>query len=485
MQPPGWTEVHAGGVSSGRVVGEDKNWVQDPDVLDTWFSSWLWPFATMDEETRKKFYPTSDLVTGPDIIFFWVARMIMAGLEFMEAKPFSNVYFTGIIRDKQGRKMSKSLGNSPDPIDLIAKYGADGLRFGIIRIAPQGQDIHFDEQEIEQGRNFCNKLWNACRLRQMQQPAQRLWVEDLKAGDLTSDEKAILWRLNRAITEINILYSRYEFSQIAQRLYELFWTYYCDWFVEASKASLFAEDERRRAVCLAVMDHCLSAILRLLHPYMPFITEELWQSMDFRMYKERNDVRMPTIPMGAADAGASNRESIMLADWPEPLKERLNPELGLTEDMVKFVEAKYALITAGRNLRAHYKIPANQKVRFQIIPEIELSLLQQELPSIQQLLNAESVEVVSESKHPGIWSAFGAIHLPLEGQIDLGAEKKRIQDRIKKIEKDLAVLDQKLANPDFSKAPQQIIEKTKLERNAKLEELSKAKKQLEDLGLWE
>src|SRR6185295_8208982 len=178
-----------------------------------------------------------DLVTGPDIIFFWVARMIMAGFEFMDQKPFSNVYLHGIIRDKKtGEKMSKSKGNSPDPIDLIEKYGADGLRFGLMRIAPQGQDIHFDEQEIEQGRNFCNKLWNACRFRQMQQPVPKLKLEELRVGDLSSDEKAILWRLNRAILEINVLYSRYEFSQIAQKLYELFWTYYCDWFVEASKA---------------------------------------------------------------------------------------------------------------------------------------------------------------------------------------------------------------------------------------------------------
>ncbi len=151
---------------------EKFGFTQDPDVLDTWFSSWLWPFATMgwpeQTETLKKFYPTTDLVTGPDIIFFWVARMIMAGYEFMGELPFQNVYFTGIIRDKQGRKMSKSLGNSPDPLDLIAKYGADALRFGVMRSAPLGQDILFDEQNVELGRNFCNKLWNACRFRQMQ-----------------------------------------------------------------------------------------------------------------------------------------------------------------------------------------------------------------------------------------------------------------------------------------------------------------------------
>jgi len=482
MHPPGWTEVETGGKAEGRRTSEDKNWVQDPDVLDTWFSSWLWPFATMDEETRKKFYPTSDLVTGPDIIFFWVARMIMAGYEFMEAKPFSNVYFTGIIRDKQGRKMSKSLGNSPDPIDLIGRYGADGLRFGVIRIAPQGQDIHFDEQEIEQGRNFCNKLWNACRFRQMQNPAAKLRLEELKAGDLTSDEKAILWRLNRAVTEINILYSRYEFSQIAQKLYELFWTHYCDWFVEASKASLLSEDERRRAVCLSVMDHCLSAILRLLHPYMPFITEELWQSMGFRTIP--TDGRPPMVTIGGAEHGTTNRESIMLSPWPEPLEERLNPELGLTEDMVKFVEAKYALITAGRNLKAEYKIPANKKVRFVLKPEVDRALVEEELISIKTLLNAESVELAVDGKlgTPATITPFAAIHMPLEGLVDADAERKRLQGKIAKIEKDIQAVTAKMANPNFaSKAPPEVVAEAKANEKALRDELAKVKAQLDAL----
>ena len=162
--------ILAGSMSTPNRRADQENWHQDADVLDTWFSAWLWPFATMDAATRKKFYPTQDLVTAPDIIFFWVARMIMAGFEYQGTIPFENVFFTGIIRDLQGRKMSKSLGNSPDPLDLIAKYGADGLRFGLMRIAPHGQDIRFDEKQIEEGRNFANKLWNACRFRQLQGP---------------------------------------------------------------------------------------------------------------------------------------------------------------------------------------------------------------------------------------------------------------------------------------------------------------------------
>ena len=233
---------------------------QDPDVLDTWFSSWLWPFATMgwpeQTETLKKFYPTSDLVTGPDIIFFWVARMIMAGYEFMGDLPFRNVYFTGIIRDKLGRKMSKSLGNSPDPLDLIGKYGADALRFGTMRSAPLGQDILFDEQNVELGRNFCNKLWNACRFRQMVGQASSLSRDaggppetfpmegEINPALLSSDDKWILLRLDQAIRELDAAFAEYKFSDATATLYRFFWSEYCDWYVEASKASLYGADRR-------------------------------------------------------------------------------------------------------------------------------------------------------------------------------------------------------------------------------------------------
>ncbi|MGH7978611.1 MAG: valine--tRNA ligase, partial [Limisphaerales bacterium] len=212
---------------------------QDPDVLDTWFSSWLWPFATMgwpgQTETLKKFYPTTDLVTGPDIIFFWVARMIMAGFEFMGEMPFKNVCFTGIIRDKQGRKMSKSLGNSPDPLDLIGKYGADALRCGVMRAAPLGQDILFDEQNVELGRNFCNKLWNACRFRQMQGGEVQ---GEIDPKLLTPDDKWILLKLDTALREMAAAFAEYKFNDATATLYRFFWSEFCDWHLEASKAIL-------------------------------------------------------------------------------------------------------------------------------------------------------------------------------------------------------------------------------------------------------
>src|SRR5438270_2138690 len=218
---------------------DPENWIQDNDTLDTWFSSWLWAYETMDEKTRKKFYPTSTLVTGPDIIFFWVARMIFAGLEFKPGKsaktedniPFHDVFFTSIIRDKQGRKMSKSLGNSPDPLDLIDKYGADGLRFGLLRIAPSGQDIRFDEKQIEEGRNFATKLWNVARFRQMHGPRDPAPKIDTQALSIFAIE--VLARLNETIDAIEAAYREYQFNIVAQRLYDFVWSDYCDWFVEA------------------------------------------------------------------------------------------------------------------------------------------------------------------------------------------------------------------------------------------------------------
>src|SRR5713226_7761220 len=222
-----------------QVESPGADWIQDTDVLDTWASSWLWPFATMgwpeQTDTLKKFYPTTDLVTGPDIIFFWVARMIMAGYEFMGEKPFRNVYFTGIIRDKLGRKMSKSLGNSPDPLELIAKYGADAVRFGTMRSAPLGEDVRFDEKDVELGRNFCNKLWNACRFRQMQGGEVQGEIDRML---LTTDDKWILLKLDQAIREITTAFAEYRFNEATQTLYRFFWSEYCDWYVEASKAIL-------------------------------------------------------------------------------------------------------------------------------------------------------------------------------------------------------------------------------------------------------
>jgi valyl-tRNA synthetase len=238
-----------------------------------------WPEETA---TLKKFYPTTDLVTGPDILFFWVARMIMAGYEWMGELPFRNVYFTGIIRDKQGRKMSKSLGNSPDPLDLIAKYGADALRFGIMRSAPSGLDLKFDESSIEEGRNFANKLWNACRYRLMQGGEISTGDEALTADGVSVFALDIAAKLDQLSLDLEAAYAEYSFSQITGLLYDFFWGNYCDRFLEAAKSDFAPDaDPARKAGALRVMDAVIRRLLIHLHPFMPHVTEELWRTLGY------------------------------------------------------------------------------------------------------------------------------------------------------------------------------------------------------------
>ena len=322
---------------------DPENWIQDEDTVDTWFSSWLWAYETMDPKTRKKFYPTSVLVTGPDIIFFWVARMIIAGLEFKPGKsskvedniPFHHVFFTSIIRDKQGRKMSKSLGNSPDPLELIDKYGADGLRFGLMRIAPTGQDIRFDERQIEEGRNFATKLWNVARFRQMQGSASVPLASKSEArATLSIYAVEVLARLNETIDAIESAYREYHFNLVAQHLYNFVWSDYCDWFVEAAKTDIFSEDEAKKKSALAVMDVVLSATLRLLHPFMPHLTEEIWSLLGL------------------------GKDSIQFAAPPEKLA--LDAVTDVAERR-RLVSSIYETVQAGRNLRSASKIAFKQK----------------------------------------------------------------------------------------------------------------------------
>src|SRR5690242_581565 len=322
---------------------DPENWIQDEDTVDTWFSSWLWAYETMDPQTRKKFYPTSVLVTAADIIFFWVARMIIAGLEFKPGKSgkiedniaFHDVFFTSIIRDSQGRKMSKSLGNSPDPLELIAKYGADGLRFGLMRIAPTGQDIRFDERQIEEGRNFATKLWNVARFRQMHGVSEATPKIDIQSLSIYAVEA--LARLNETIDAIESAYREYHFNLVAQHLYNFVWSDYCDWFVEAAKTDIFGDDGTKKRAALEVMDVVLSATLRLLHPFMPHLTEEIWS----------------LIGLG--------KGSIQFAVPPEKVA------LDAATDVInkrRLVSAIYETVQAGRNLRAVSKLPSNRRIRF-------------------------------------------------------------------------------------------------------------------------
>jgi valyl-tRNA synthetase len=445
-----------------ELPADPENWIQDSDTLDTWFSSWLWAYETMDNETRKKFYPTSVLVTAPDIIFFWVARMIIAGLEFKPGKserdedniPFRDVFFTGLIRDKQGRKMSKSLGNSPDPLELIGKYGADGLRFGLMRIAPSGQDIRFDEKQIEEGRNFATKLWNAARFRQMHGPSDAAPKIDNRSLSIYAVEA--LARLNETIDAVQAAYREYQFNTVAQRLYDFFWSDYCDWFVESAKTEIFGEDDARKESALAVMDLVLSAVLRLLHPFMPYVTEELWSVLGF------------------------GKGSIQFVAPPEKVALE---NIDLTNKR-KLVSAIYEAVQAGRNLRAEAKIPSNKKTRF-ILRADEKSIAE-EIPTISRLLNAEEVKLDRKYQaEAGVSVAVtpvGEIFLAIAAG-DEAAERDRLDKQIAKVEAELRTVENKLKNKSFvDRAPAAVVDEHRQRLKDFSAQLAKLKQAREGLN---
>jgi len=448
-----------------QIESPGEDWVQDEDTLDTWFSSWLWAYETMDAQTRVKFYPTSVLVTGPDIIFFWVARMIIAGLEFKPGKSerdqdniaFHDVFFTGIIRDKQGRKMSKSLGNSPDPLDLIAKYGADGLRFGLMRIAPSGQDIRFDEKQIEEGRNFATKLWNAARFRQMHGPSER--KPELREGELSIYAIEVLSRLSETIGAVEAAYREYQFNVVAQRLYDFVWGDFCDWFVEAAKTDIFGENAARKQSTLATMDFLLSAIVRLLHPFMPHLTEELWSLMGFAS-TENDFLDFSQLP------------EIIGFDYPAVATARVK------------VTAIYETIEAGRNLRAEARVPSNQKAKF--VLRSNETWAKEEMATIARLLNAQSLQIDPNVTVPGRSSVavtkLGELFLVV-GETDRAAESERLDKEIAKLEADLKATEAKLGNQSFvERAPKGVVEEHRRRRddfNARLTQLRKARESLD------
>jgi len=423
---------------------DGDNWVRDDDVMDTWFSSWLWPFATMSElgensATLKKFYPTTDLVTGPDIIFFWVARMIMAGFEFAGGLPFKNVYFTAIIRDLQGRKMSKSLGNSPDPIDLMEKYGADGLRFGLMRIAPVGSDIRFDESSIEEGRNFANKIYNACRLRQMSgtEVVALPAVESLPIYHLD-----ILRKLDVLATDLTAAYSEYRFGEIAHRLYEFLWNDVCDKFLEAVKLDMRENaTPEGRAATLGTFDTVMSRYLQLLCPYMPHITEELSRRMgyigegEFLMQRE-----LPTAPVVCFDVATAGERTAAI----------------------------YEAAARLRNLKAEYKLASRKDVRFVVKGAPEW--LAAETKVLALLVGAGEIDLDSTYEAtkgtPAALTPVGEIYLPLDGLIDVESERLRLSKEIEKVRIEVQKSEGKLGNASFvDRAPPEVVvlEKARLE----------------------
>ncbi|MBQ8552578.1 MAG: valine--tRNA ligase [Alistipes sp.] len=404
---------------------------QDEDVLDTWFSSWLWPISVFDgirnpdNEEIKYYYPTADLVTGPDIIFFWVARMIMAGYEYRGDKPFGNVYFTGIVRDKLGRKMSKQLGNSPDPLDLIAQYGADGMRVAMMLSSSAGNDVMFDEALCEQGRNFGNKIWNAYRL-------INGWTNGSILSDIKeqpkSNQLAIMWFgnvLSKAITEIDEMFRSYRISEAFMRIYKLFWDEFSGWYLELVKPAYQTPIDR------ATMDatrRFFDYLMRLIHPFMPFVTEEIWQDLEPRK------------------AG----ESIMYA--PMPKATAVDENLLMRFDLVK------EIISNVRNIRKQRNIPQRKTLTLNFI-------LDENFPAeladvVVKMCNLENVAAV-EKKNPAAESFMvktTQYFIPMEDSIDVEAELKKLSDELTYLEGFLASVMKKLSNERFvQSAPEKVV----------------------------
>ena len=442
---------------------DPENWIQDEDTVDTWFSSWLWAYETMDEQTLKKFYPTSVLVTAPDIIFFWVARMIIAGLEFEPGEsskiedniPFHHVFFTSIIRDKQGRKMSKSLGNSPDPLELIDKYGADGLRFGLMRIAPSGQDIRFDEKQIEEGRNFATKLWNVARFRQMHGPSEATPRIDILSLSIYAVE--VLARLNETIDAVETAYREYHFNMVAQHLYNFVWSDYCDWFVETAKTDIFSDDEVKKKSALAVMDVVLSATLRLLHPFMPHLTEEIWSLLDL------------------------GKDSIQFAAPPEKLALDAMPDEAKRRRLVSSI---YEIVQAGRNLRSESKLQSNRKIRF--ILRTNDKQIPEQTPTLSRLLNAEDLTLdpnyTAPAGTPVAITSLGELFLAVAAG-DKALEGERLDKEIARIGEDARTVETKLQNNAFvERAPAAVVEEHRRRLNDLNAQLTKLKQAREGLS---
>lgn len=457
---------------------DPENWEQEEDVLDTWASSWLWPMGTLgwpDEGAQAKsnfdaFYPTTTLATGADIIFFWVARMIMAGLEFArpgapveERIPFKHVYFNGIVRDKQGRKMSKTLGNSPDPLDLIEKYGADGLRFGLLQIAPLGQDVKFDEGRIESGKNFCNKIWNACRFRTMSgemgdNASLDAILSRLDAAQMDADDHAILAALLETMRVLEKSFAEFEFAAATQKLYSFFWNDFCDWYVEVAKTRV--QDPVAKGHALAVQDLVIRQFLLLFEPFAPFIAEELWHVMGYgRPGAFLQDSRLEKADQLAA----------AMADRAISIK----TSAAETVDRLK------QFTSQARQLKADQAVAQKRDVTFHLVAaDDEWSTLEPHVAKLARLIGAASISRTTEEPSlPAAVSPFGTLYLDTGITIDPEVERTRLTKELAQVRKHIAGTKGRLANEAFvSKAPPAVIDGAKqqlAELETKAEEIDR------------
>jgi len=436
---------------------------QDEDVLDTWASSWLWPFGVHewpeDSKDLDYYYPTNDLVTGPDIIFFWVARMIMAGYQFKGDIPFENVYFTSIIRDSDGRKMSKSLGNSPDPLDLIAKYGADALRYGVMLIAPKGQDILFSEDRLDVARNFMNKVWNASRFVLMNKDFE-LTADHLnpeKWQDLELPDRWVLHRLNATIARVTKQLEGFSFDETARSLWDFIWNDFCDWYIEMIKLRLYDGTPEQKQTAMSVAIYVLRDIMKMLHPYAPFMSEEIWQQVKLADEPDIIVAGWPTVNM-AFDAPAEAKET----------------------DFLKKV------ITSVRTIRSEMNVPPSHGIKLvgRVHNQTQLDILTKTKPTIAKLTRCDDIQLGIDVEKPG-FSASAMVEkmelfVPLEGIIDLDKELERLEKEIATTEGLLKSVQGKLANKNFvDRAPEAVVAKERDKLDHYDESLKKLKEHLE------
>ena len=437
---------------------DPENWTQDEDVLDTWASSWLWPFAVHkwpeNNQDLSYYYPTASLVTGPDIIFFWVARMIMSGFEFMGDLPFIDVYFTSILRDETGKKFSKSLGNSPDPFTLFDEYGTDGVRFGIMLMAPQGLDVLFSSKGLEVGRNFINKLWNASRFVLMN-------IEDDISDELLENNLKLpeLWILNRlqiAIERVNKHLEYFNFNEAAKVIYEFTWSDYCDWYIEIAKTSFNINNESYTNTVKIISKYVLRNIIILLHPYAPFVTEEIWSKI-----KKQGD------------------SDLIITSWPSVDKKWINRS---SDDEMEILKN---LISSVRTIRSQMNVPPNKLCNMIVKCNTkQKSILNSYSLIIKSLAKIDNIEMTEDAKKPS-QSATAIvdnmeIFIPLDGIIDFDIEKDRLQKRINELKMHLVNVKKKLENKDFlNRAPEDVIRHEKEKKENMILELDKITKNLE------
>jgi valyl-tRNA synthetase len=437
---------------SGNKTLKESDLRQDEDVLDTWFSSWLWPITSFngilepDNADIKYYYPTNDLITAPDILFFWVARMIIAGCEYRGEKPFSNVYLTGMVRDHQRRKMSKSLGNSPEPLDLIGKYGADGVRVGMLLCSPAGNDLLYDDSLPEQGRNFANKIWNAFRL-------VRGWKVDENIDHPESSKAAVKWMnevIKKSTAEIDANFRKFRISEALMNVYKLFWDEFSGWYLESIKPDYEKPVDK---ITFKATSGMFDSLLRLLHPFMPFITEEIWQ-----MLEERKD-----------------GESLMIS--PMPASRMFNKEMVLRFDTVK------ETISAVRTLRKEKNIP-NKESLILYIKSDEDKYDMEFLPVIVRLCNLSEIRFIKE-KEKGAASFMvntTEFFIPVGDKLDVEGEMARIHEELDYYRGFLASVMKKLDNERFVKnAPASVLDlerKKKSDADSKIKSLEERVKEL-------